>query len=112
MFTSVRHLPLPRRVAVALASALAVALVAHFATVLAFFISYDFAAAAFGRINLYFAPLTAIAFVVLAVFAFVGFFTRWYLALAAGLVAAVLAAVLGTLIVVAQTGAAITGEMV
>ena len=112
MFTSLRHLPLPRRIIASLITALVVTVAAHLATTLAFFISYDFAASAFTRINLYFLPSSAIAFVVLAIGAFLSLFTRWYLALPAGLIAAVIGAFLGTMISVAQSGAAISAEWV
>ena len=112
MFTSLRHLPLPRRVVASVVTALVVALVAHAATVLAYFISYDFAASAFSRISLYFLPSSVIAFVVLAVLAFLGAFTRWYLALPAGLIAAVIGAFFGTMISVAQSGAPLSAEWV
>jgi len=112
MFTSASHLPLPRRIVASLLSALVVVVVAHLATALAFFISYDFAASAFGRINTYFLPASVIAFLVLAVLAFVGVFTRWYLALAAGVLAALLGAFFGTTFSVVQSGATLSAEWV
>ncbi len=112
MLSSVRHLPLPRRIVASLVSSLAVVVVAHVATVLAFFISYDFAASAIGRINAYFAPSSFVTFVVLAALAFIGVFTRWYLALPAGLVAAVAGALVGTTFSVVQTGAVLSAEWV
>jgi len=105
-------LPQPRRILASVATALLVALTAHLATALAYFISYDFAASAFARINLYFLPSSVIAFVVLAVLAYLGAFTRWYLALPAGFIAGVIGAFFGTMISIAQTGAAITVEWV
>ena len=112
MFSSARHLTLPRRIVASLLTSLVVVAVAHVATVLAFYISYDFAVTAFGRINLYFLPGSFVAFVVLAALAYVGVFSRWYLALGAALVAAVIGAFLGTLYSVAQSGTAITAEWV
>src|SRR4051812_152881 len=112
MISSVRHLPISRRAVASLISALVVVVAAHFATALAFFISYDFAASAFARINAYFLPSSLIAFVVLALLAFLGAFSRWYFALPAGLVAAIVGATLGTLISVAQSGTALTAEWV
>jgi dimethylargininase len=112
MFSSARHLPVPRRIVSSLVTALVVAAVAHLATALAFFISYDFAASAFARINAYFVPSSVIAFVVLAALAFAGVFTRWYLALPAGLVAAVIGAFLGTMFSLLQSGTALTAEWV
>jgi dimethylargininase len=108
MFSSVRRLPIPRRIAASAVSAFIVTAIAHLATSLAFFISYDFEPGRFGLINLYFAPSSFVAFVLLAVFAYLGFFSRRYLALGAGLVAGVVGAVLGTLFTIAQTGRAIT----
>ena len=112
MFSTVRSLSLSRRIVCSLVAALAVAAVTHAVTVLAFFISYDFAASALGRINVYFLPSSLIAFVVLAVLAFFAAFTRWYLALAAGIIAGVIGAVLGTMISILQSGAAITPQWV
>jgi dimethylargininase len=112
MFSSARHLTLPRRIASAVITALVVALVAHLATALAFFISYDFAASAFARINAYFVPASLIAFLVLAVLAFFGFFGHWLLALTAGIAASLLGALLGTLFSIAQSGTALTAEWV
>jgi dimethylargininase len=112
MISSVSHLPLLRRLACSLVAALAVVAATHVATALAFFISYDFATSSIARINTYFVPSSVIALLVLALLAFVGALTRWYFALAAGLVAGVLGATLGTLFSVAQTGTELTGEWV
>lgn len=112
MFTNANRLPLPRRIVASVVSALVVVVVAHLATAFAFFISYDFAASAFGRINTYFLPSSLIALLVLAVLAFFGAFTRWYLALPAGLIAAVVGAFFGTMFSVVQSGAELTAEWV
>jgi dimethylargininase len=112
MIQSPRSVPLPRRIVASLVAAFLVAAVAHVATTLAFFISYDFASTAFTRVNLYFLPSSLIAFVVLAVLAFLGSFTRWYLALPAGLVAGVIGAVFGTMISIVSSGTQITAEWI
>jgi len=112
MFTSLRHLPLSRRIVASVVTGLVVVVAAHLATVLAYFISYDFAATAFSRITLYFLPSSLIALVVLAILGFFGVFTRWYLALPSGLIAAIIGAFFGTMISVVASGASISAEWV
>jgi dimethylargininase len=111
MNTRAALIPLPRRLAIAAITALAVAGATHVATVLAFFISNDFAAELLGRINVYFLPSTVIALLALWAFGIIGWFSRWFLALAAGLVAGILGALVGTTITVALTGTPITADL-
>ena len=105
--TSVR-----RRLVAALLSAAAVAGAAIAATSLAFFISSDFAGGSFGAIALYFGPAALCAFVLFAVGAWCGAFSRWYFALAVGVLVGVLAALLGTTLSVVFTGATLSGGLV
>ena len=111
MITRAALLPLPRRLALAAITALAVAAATHVATVLAFFISNDFGADVLGRINEYFLPSTIITLLVLWAFGIFGWFSRWFLALPAGLVAGILGALVGTTITFARLGAAITTDL-
>ena len=111
MNTKFSRTPVRRRVAAAMLSAAAVVGAVIVANSLAFFISSDFAEGSFGKIALYFAPATLCAFVLFAIAAWFGAFSRWYFALAAGVVVGVLAALLGTTISVALSGATFSGDI-
>jgi dimethylargininase len=78
-------------------------MVAHLATVFAFFISNDFATGSIGRISAYFVPSSLITFLVLWILAAIGAFARWFLAVPAGLLAGVIGALVGTTITVSMT---------
>lgn len=105
------NLPLRRRVAAAVFAALAVVAAATAATTLALFISIDFAAGSVARIALVFLPAALFAVLLLAAAAWFGAFARWYFALAAGLLAGVLAALLGTSGSAALRGVPFTVEL-
>lgn len=112
MNTKFSRTPVRRRVVAAMLSAAAVVGAVIVANSLAFFISSDFAEGSFGKIALYFAPATLCAFVLFAIAAWFGAFSRWYFALAVGVVVGVLAALLGTTISVALSGATFSGGLV
>jgi len=104
--------PLSRRLAAALLTALAVALTAHLASVVAFSISNSFAETSIGQMNAYFLPATLLSVVFLALFAAAGGFRRWYTALVSGVASGVVASVLGSLIGASSAGAQLSGAIV
>jgi len=107
-----RSVPLPRRLAAAALTALAVALTAHVASVLAFSIANSFAETSIGQMNAYFLPATLLSAVFLLLFGLAGGFLRWYTALVVGLAAGIVASVLGSLIGASSAGAQLTGAIV
>jgi dimethylargininase len=104
--------PLPRRLAAAALTALAVALTAHLASLVAFSIANSFAETSLGQMNAYFLPAALLSVVFLLLFALAGGFQRWYTALVSGLASGVVAAVLGSLIGASSAGAQVTGAIV
>ncbi|MEJ3404355.1 dimethylargininase [Rathayibacter sp. YIM 133350] len=101
-----------RRIAAGVLSALVVAVVALVITSLVFFISSQQATAAFvSALNFFVLPAVVTA-ILLAVFNALGA-TRWWLpALAGGLGAAIIGAVVGSLLSVATSGTALSGPIV
>ncbi|MET0726143.1 MAG: dimethylargininase [Leifsonia sp.] len=103
---------LGRRITAGVVSALVVAVVALAVTSLAFFIGGQQATAALTGAADFFLVPTIIAFLLLAVFNSVGA-TRWWLpALAGGLGAGIIGAVLGATITVAGAGTAISAAII
>src|ERR1700712_449485 len=86
----------PRSIAASIVSALVIAALAHLGMLLAFFVFKGFDPAVFPVVNAFFVPQTLFVLLFSAVFAWVGAYRRWYLALVAGVVSAVLAALVGT----------------
>ena len=86
----------PRSIAASIVSALVIAAIAHVAMLLAFFVFKGFDPAVFPVVNAFFVPQTLFVLLFSAIFAWVGAYRRWYLALIAGLVSGVLAALIGT----------------
>lgn len=105
------QLPFLSRVAASVVTALAIAAVAHAATVFAFFVSSQAAAGSLGQFNALFLPASLVAIVLLAIFAFFGVFRFWFFSLPAGLVAGISAAVLGTVIYAATHGVRLDASM-
>jgi len=101
-----------RRLVAALLTALALALTVHVAAIIAFSISAGFAADSVGQMNAYFLPATLLAFVFYLLFGIGGAFSRWYTALAAGVVAGVVAPLIGSLAGAASEGAVLTTAIV
>jgi dimethylargininase len=85
-----------RRLVSSFLAALTVAVVTHAASVLVFFVSQQYAAAAVPQISAYYSFTTLFSVVLLFVFALVGAFTRWYTTIMAALVTGVIACLAGT----------------
>ncbi len=101
-----------RRIAGALAAALVAALVAHLATVLVFFAANRADTSLFGQLSDYFLPSALLLFLLLAVVAGFDGFRRWYVAIPLAILAALLAALFGSLISVVGTGSTIDGAAI
>ncbi len=101
-----------RRIAGALAAALVAALVAHLATILVFFAANRADASLFGQLSDYFLPSALLLFLLLAVVAGFDGFRRWYVAIPLAILAALLAALFGSLISVVGTGSTIDGAAI
>ncbi|MEF2976187.1 dimethylargininase [Subtercola sp. YIM 133946] len=102
----------PRIIAASIVSAVVVAAIAHLAMLLSFFIVKGFDPAVFPVVNAFFVPQTLFVLLFSAVFAWVGAYRRWYLALAAGLVSGVLAALIGTGIPLLAQGNALDSDVI
>jgi dimethylargininase len=107
-----RSVPIARRLAAAVLTALAVALTAHLASVVAFSIANSFAETSIGQMNAYFLPASLLSVVFLFLFALAGGFQRWYTALVSGVASGVVAAVLGSLVGASAAGAVLSGALV
>lgn len=103
-------LPMLRRIAASLASALAVVVVAHLVTVLVFFIVGGSDPAIFQGVSDVFLPSSLLAFILLAVAASLGSYRFWYTAIAVGLISAVVAAIAGYALAIAASGSVLNGE--
>lgn len=101
-----------RRIAGSLAAALAAAVVAHVATVLVFFVPGGADAAALGQASDFFAPSSLLLFLLLAVIAGFDGFRRWYVTIPLAILAALLAALFGSLISVINGGSTIDGAAI
>ena len=99
-----------RRIAASLASALVVVVVAHLVTVLIFFTVGGSDPAVLQGVSDVFLPSSLLAFVLLALFASIEVYRYWFTAIAAGLVAALIAAIAGYALVIAASGSPITAE--
>ncbi|WP_304961264.1 dimethylargininase [Subtercola endophyticus] len=102
----------PRTIVASIVSAVVVAAIAHVAMLLAFFIVKGFDASVFGVVNSFFVPQTLFVLLFSAIFAWIGAYRRWYLALIAGLVSGVLGALVGTGIPVLAAGNALDGPVI
>jgi dimethylargininase len=105
-----RTVPLSRRLVGAVVSALAVAIGAVAVTIFLFFIALLMGSnGADGSVFLslwqYFAVTTLVVFIVMIIMALVGVYSRWYLALIAGLVAGVLGSLIDDFLRVINGGA-------
>ncbi|GAA0998089.1 dimethylargininase [Subtercola frigoramans] len=101
-----------RAILASLVTAVVIAAVAHVSMVLAFFVAKAFEAGALPVINAFFVPQTLFTLLFLFIFAVVGAFRRWYLAIAAGLVSGVAGAFVGTGIQVLTQGNPLNGDVV
>ena len=99
-----------RRIAASLASALVVVVVAHIVTVLVFFIVGGSDPAIFQSVSDVFLPSSLLAFILLAVAASLEAYRFWYTSIAAGLIAAVLAAIAGYALFIIGSGSQLNAE--
>ena len=101
-----------RRVAGSLVAALAAAVVAHVATVLVFFAASGADATSFGQLSDFFVPSSLLLFLLLAVIAGFDWLRRWYVTIPLAILAALLAALFGSLISVINGGSTIDGAAI
>ncbi|MCU1513297.1 MAG: dimethylarginine dimethylaminohydrolase [Microbacteriaceae bacterium] len=106
-----RQTTFARRTAAAAASSGAVAVAALAASILLFFGAAGLNPAALATLFQYFVYSTIITFVLLAIFALVGIYRYWYLAVVGALIASVIGSLLGFTITVATSGTAVTGDV-
>jgi len=105
-----RPLPLGRRFAASLLAAFVVAVVTHVVVVLVFFSVNGATAANIPAISDYFTETSLVLLVLVAVAALLGLLRRWAIAAVVGLVASIIAALVGTTLGVLQSGAAWTPD--
>ena len=108
--TLTRPLPAARRFAAALLTGFVVAVVTHVAVVLVFFSVNGATAANIPAISDYFTETSLVLLVLVAVAALLGLLRRWAIAAVVGLVASIIAALVGTTLGVLQSGAAWTPD--
>ncbi len=95
---------LVRRIAAGVAAGFTSAAVTHFICLFVFFLASAANPEAFRQLNDYFLPSSLLLFVLLSLIAVFDGLRRWYIAIPAALVAAVLAAFAGTTIALGATG--------
>ncbi|MET0589647.1 MAG: dimethylargininase [Naasia sp.] len=103
--------PFSRRLLSALAAAGSAALVAHAVTLFLFFVNSNFEPSVLATANGFFGFSTVFAFLLLTVAIVVTELSRWYLTLAAGLLAGAIGAYLGTLAGTLLQGIELTGSV-
>jgi dimethylargininase len=106
-----------RRLIASLVAALVVVLVVHAAMIAAFYVgslagSSAPSGALIVAVSNYFSLTSVIAFVLLWVAGFVGAFDRWWAALIAGVLAAVLAPAVGTILTATSGGSPFSGDLI
>jgi dimethylargininase len=109
--TWTRPLSLGRRIAASLITGLGVAAVAHLATVLVFFASNGASAANIVPISNYFLPGSLALFVLAALASYLGANRFWFTAAIGGLMAAIIAAAVGTSYGILSTGNAWSSQV-
>ena len=109
MTSSNAHAPLLRRFTGAVVSALSVSLIALAAVSLLFFGGNP---ATLGQLFDFFVGSTLVVFALLAVFAIVGLYRRWYLRLIGGVIAGVAGALIGSAVTVVSGGSTLGGDNV
>ncbi|WP_319803470.1 dimethylargininase [Planctomonas psychrotolerans] len=99
-----------RAIAAALIAALGVALVAHAANTVAFFIGGGNTVQVLGQVSRFFMLSSVFAFVLLFAFAALGAFRRWPRALVAGFVSSLVGSLLATTLSITSTGQPLSGD--
>lgn len=107
----IRPLTFGRRAAAALVTGFAIAAATHLVTVLVFFTANGAASTNLVPISTFFGPASLVLFVLAVVACALGAMKRWYFALLAGVVAGLIAAIVGTVITVVNQGNAYSGEV-
>ena len=102
----------PRPILASLVSAVVVAAIAHVVALLVFFATSGFKAESFAATNSFFIPQTLFVLLFTLVFAVVGAFRTWYLALVGGLVSGVLASLVGTTVPLLAAGNPLDSEVI
>jgi dimethylargininase len=111
MTRAAASLSVSRRIGATVAVAASVAVVASLSTVVVFFIAGGADSKNFPQLGAFFALSAVFSFILLAVVAVVGFFARWYTALAGAIVAGAVAAFLGALLFQAASGVAFSPQL-
>lgn len=101
-----------RRIAAAIVSALASAVIAHIASVLVFFSASGADSSSFGQLSAYFFASSLFLFLFLTIVAGFEGLRQWYVAVPLAIVAAVLAGLFGSLVFAAGSGAPIDGAAI
>lgn len=101
-----------RRVVGAVVAALASAIVIQLATVLLFYTATGANPSAFGQLSEYFLPSSLLLFLLLGIVGGFDGFRRWYVAVPLSILAAVLAALFGSLVTVINSGSTLDGSAV
>jgi dimethylargininase len=102
---------LPRRLAATGLAAFAVAATVHVATIVVIIIASQLGSDLPGPVSDRFLSSTLFLFIALFVFGFIGVYSRWYFAVAAGLVLGVASAIGGTTLVANAGGSGLTVEI-
>ncbi|MEO7124161.1 MAG: dimethylarginine dimethylaminohydrolase, partial [Lacisediminihabitans sp.] len=103
--------PFSRRITAALLSGLTVAVVAYLVSVLAFFVAGQGATSSLAGLHGFFIWTALFAFLFSVVLALVGGFTRWYTAVASGVVAGALGSLIGSSLHATEGGHPFDGEV-
>ncbi|MEO6826714.1 MAG: dimethylargininase [Microbacteriaceae bacterium] len=101
----------PRGILAAFVVALAVALVAHAVNILALFAGQGVTVTVLVQLSNYFALSSLFLFVLVFLAALIGGLTSWYYSLISGVVSGVLAALIGSVLVVATSGTGFDGSL-
>ncbi|MGV8885934.1 MAG: dimethylargininase [Microbacteriaceae bacterium] len=109
---STSPLSLARLFVASLLTALAVALVVHLATLFAYAVAGSFTAESISQSHTYFLPTSLILFVVVFVFTLVGAYRYWYATALAGIAAAIIAPLAGTMVNAALVASPVTADQI
>jgi dimethylargininase len=105
-------IPFLRKLTASFATAAAVALTAHAATLFLYAVANTFSADSLTQTNSYFVPASLLLFVLVFTFSLLGAFRFWYTVLAAAVGSALLAALLGTLLTASAAGSVVSAAII